>query len=180
MKPPPPARTAGDLRRYWEEGIPWDRYLTPTMEQHSLWDGVYQRVVLPDWAIVTAATLPVLKLLVIAADWCGDAANTIPVVARLVEATPGAELRIVERDRYPELIAQYLTNGSKSIPIIIALNTELREVGHWGPRPAELQAWVVQNKDMPKTHRYPRIRRWYAMDKGEATLREVLDAVRSS
>jgi hypothetical protein len=167
-----------DLRHYWQEATPWPLYLTPSMEHHALWEGVFRTAAIPDWAVATAKTLPVLRLLVIAEDWCGDAANTVPVLARLAEATPGGELRVLSRDRYPEVMAEYLTNGSKSIPIVIGLSADFEELGHWGPRPAELQGWVQENREMPKTHRYPRIRRWYAMDRGESTLRETLGALR--
>jgi hypothetical protein len=117
------------------------------------------------------------KLLVIAADWCGDASNTVPVVAKLAEAVPGLELRIIDRDANPEVMDRYLTNGSRSIPIIIALDENFQELGHWGPRPTELQAWVMTNRaTMPKPELYPLVRKWYARDRGETTLREVLQA----
>ena len=113
----------------------------------------------------------------IAEDWCGDASSTVPVLARLADAVPGLELRIILRDQYPEVMDQYLTNGSRSIPIVIALDEEFREVGHWGPRPRELQAWVMANRPtMPKAELYPKVRQWYARDQGETTLREVLEA----
>ena len=56
------------------------------------------------------------KLLVIAEDWCGDASNTVPVVAKLADAVPGLELRVILRDANPEVMDRYLTNGSRSIP----------------------------------------------------------------
>ena len=72
---------------------------------------------------------------------------------------------------------RYLTNGARAIPIVIALDAEFRELGHWGPRPTELQAWVMANKgSIPKSELYPQIRRWYARDRGQSTLREVLAA----
>ena len=56
------------------------------------------------------------------------------------------------------------------------LDADFNELGHWGPRPSELQQWVMENKDsIPKEERYPLVRRWYAEDKGESTLREVLE-----
>ena len=65
----------------------------------------------------------------------------------------------------------------RSIPIVIALNEEYDEVGHWGPRPTELQSWVMTNRQtIPKSELYPQVRRWYARDRGESTLREVLAA----
>jgi hypothetical protein len=91
-----------------------------------------------------------------------------------VESVPGLSLRILQRDENPELMDRYLTNGSRSIPIVIALDEEFNELGHWGPRPTELQAWVMANKDtMPKPERYKEVRRWYARDRGETTIREV-------
>jgi hypothetical protein len=70
---------------------------------------------------------------------------------------------------------RYLTNGSRSIPIIVALDREFHELGHWGPRPSELQAFVLANKGtVPKAELYPQVRRWYARDRGETTLRDVL------
>ena len=67
------------------------------------------------------------------------------------------------------------TNGSRSIPIVIALDQEFRTLGHWGPRPQEIQEWVVKNKDkIPSNDRYPMVRKWYARDRGLTTLKEVL------
>ena len=51
------------------------------------------------------------------------------------DAVPGLELRMLRRDQHPEVMDRYLTNGSRSIPIVIVLDEEFRELGHWGPRP---------------------------------------------
>jgi hypothetical protein len=60
---------------------------------------------------------------------------------------------------------------------VIALDEEFRELGHWGPRPRVLQAWVMANRVIvPKAELYPQVRQWYARDRGETTLREVLTA----
>ena len=86
-------------------------------------------------------------------------------------------LRVLRRDEHPELMDRYLTNGSRSIPIVIVLDENLCELGHWGPRPAELQAWVLENRPrVPKAELYPQVRKWYARDRGETTLREILAA----
>ena len=90
---------------------------------------------------------------------------------------PSLELRVIARDENLELMDQYLTNGSRSIPIVIVLNDEFEEVGHWGPRPTQLLAWVMANRaTTPKAELYPQVRKWYARDRGETTLREVLTA----
>ncbi len=167
-----------DYPRLWADAIPWDRFLNPAMALYRLWDGVYRHTRIPDWAIAAARALPPLRFLVINHDWCRDGASTTPWVARLA-ATAGGELRIALRDENPDLMNAYLTNGSGSIPLVIGLDADFRVRGHWGPRPVELQAWVLANKDtMPKEQRYIEMRRWYALDRGESTLREVLAAMR--
>ena len=167
-----------DFQALWEEALPWGSFFNQGMDQRNLWDGVYRHVKIPDWAITAAARPGGLRLLVISEDWCGDAANTVPVLAGLAERVPGVEFRILPRDQYPTVMDRYLTNGSRSIPIAIGLDQNFRELGHWGPRPSELQAWVMANKDtMPKDQRYAEARRWYARDKGHSTLREVLAAM---
>jgi hypothetical protein len=60
---------------------------------------------------------------------------------------------------------------------VVALDENFEELGHWGPRPSELQAWVMANRGtMAKSELYPQVRKWYARDRGETTLREVLEA----
>ena len=84
---------------------------------------------------------------------------------------------MLRRDQHPEVMDRYLTNGSRSIPIVIALDEELPRAGPLGPAPAELQAWVMANRPrVPKAELYPQVRQWYARDRGETTLREVLAA----
>jgi hypothetical protein len=167
-----------DFAALWTGATPWAEYLRAGMDQGELWRGVYDHVVIPAWAPEAFTAAPARKLLVLAADWCGDAANTVPVLARLAELVSGMELRVLERDSHPEVMARYLTSGSKSIPIAIALDAEFRELGHWGPRPAVLQEWVMANRAMiPTPQRYAYARRWYAKDRGESTLRELLAAV---
>jgi hypothetical protein len=162
----------------WTRAVPWPTFLRAGMEHYDLWRGIYDRVVLPGWAIEEFMRSPARKLMVIAADWCGDAANTVPVLARLADLIPGMELRILPRDDHPEVMNAYLTNGTRSIPIAIALDESMGILGHWGPRPTALQEWVIAHKKlMPSPQRYAYARRWYAKDKGETTLRELLAAI---
>jgi hypothetical protein len=139
--------------------------------------GVYRLAQIPEWARVAVPEGARRKLLVIAEDWCGDASNTVPIVAKLVDMVPGLDLRVVLRDQHPEVMNQFLTNGSRSIPIVIALTENFEEIGHWGPRPSQLQTWVLANKGiLQKGELYPLVRMWYAKDRGETTLKEVLEA----
>jgi hypothetical protein len=166
-----------DFKKLWEQALPFEDFVTACKAEHcGLWQGVYKLARIPEWARDAVPSGVERKLLVIAEDWCGDASNTVPVVAKFAESVPGLELRIIMRDANPEVMDQYLTNGARSIPIVIALDESFQEIGHWGPRPTELQSWVMANRGtIPKTELYPQVRKWYARDRGETTLREVLE-----
>ena len=167
-----------DFKELWDKALTFDAFVATCKAEHcGLWQGIYNLARVPDWALAAIPSGAQRKLLVIAEDWCGDASNTVPIIARFVSQIPEFELRVIMRDRYPEVMDQYLTNGSRSIPIVIVLDENFGEIGHWGPRPTELQAWVMANRaTMPKTELYPQVRKWYARDRGESTIREVLTA----
>jgi hypothetical protein len=170
-----------DYRKYWDAAFSWSDYLEREVREHrDLWHGVWQRARVPEWAREEGAPLGAgWKLLVISEDWCGDASNTVPVVAKLGEAL-GWEVRVVKRDEHPELMDAYLTNGSRSIPMTLVLRDDFTVAGQWGPRPAELQSFVLTEKraaTRPVGEIYRDVRLWYARDRGETTIREVLAIV---
>ena len=166
-----------DFRTLWRDALTYEAFLAGSTKHKGLWEGIYDITRLPAWATGALPSGLERKLLVVAEDWCGDASSTVPVLAKLAATVPGLELRVILRDQHPEVMDLYLTNGSRSIPIVIALDEQFRELGHWGPRPNELQAWVMANRlTVPKAELYPQVRQWYARDHGETTLREVLAA----
>ena len=142
----------------------------------ELWRAMVRRAAAPDDLVARARRLPPRRLLVLLEDWCGDAVNAVPVLAALADAAPPLELRVTGRDANPDLMDAHRTNGSRSIPVVIALDADFQELGWWGPRPAELQRWVLgDGQALPKEERYKEVRRWYARDRGRTTLLEVLD-----
>ena len=123
-----------------------------------------------------AATGRRWHLLALSADWCADAVSVLPWVDALTAAVPTLALRILERDANLDLMDAHLTNGkSRSIPVVIVYDAEGVEVGWWGPRPRELQAWVMspEAQAMPKEARFAEQRRWYTADQGRAILEEL-------
>lgn len=166
-----------DFRTLWSSAQTFAEFVAASTQHRGLWEGLHRTGRVPAWAIEAVPPGAGRRLLVLAEDWCGDAVNTVPVLERLAAAAPGMELRILRRDEHPEVMNQYLTNGARSIPIVIVLDEEFRELGHWGPRPRKLQAWVMANRQViPKAQLYPQVRKWYAKDRGETILREVLEA----
>lgn len=108
-----------------------------------------------DWILITE-------------PWCGDAAHVVPFIAKMAEESGNINLDIQLRDSEPFLIDQYLTNGGKSIPILIARNKSGEDLFVWGPRPKEAQALMLSNKksDLTNEEQKMALQAWYNKDKG--------------
>ncbi|MDP3773428.1 MAG: thioredoxin family protein [Gemmatimonadales bacterium] len=164
----------------WDRALTYEQFVKESKEHCALWTGVHRAARIPDWASERVAELGErFRVVVLAEDWCGDATNTVPVLAKWAELTPNVELRILRRDEHPEVMQRYLTDGTRSIPVAIVLTEAMDEIGWWGPRPAELQEWVKEQRRAGRTKLdfYPEVRRWYAKDKGETTLRELFEVM---
>lgn len=164
-----------DLKELWDGGFSFADFVADAAPEHrALWEGVYRSARVPEWALTPPAEKR--KLLVLAEDWCIDTSSTLPVLARWVEAVPGLELRILKRDEHPELMNRYLTDGTRSIPVVLILDREYHELGHWGPYAAPLHAWVREHKPpvLEKGEYVKGKRTWYAHDHGETTIREIM------
>jgi hypothetical protein len=123
-----------------------------------------------------------LYWIVLTESWCGDAAQNLPVFAKIAEANPNINLRILLRDENPKVINQYLTNGSASIPKLICLDENLNELGTWGPRPKFLQNWLYENKANPKMEMdelKKEFQIWYTKDKGQTLQKEMIISMKA-
>ena len=170
------------MRDRFESAPTFREYLETVRKNEELWRGVHDRVRLPADVVEEARSLPgIWQLLALSEDWCGDAVNILPVVSRFVEALPNVDLRVLARDENLDIMDAHLTNGrSRSIPIVIVYDKDFRERAWWGPRPSELQEWVMtEGMKMEPGPRYAQVRRFYARDKGKAIVAEVLDMLRS-
>ena len=108
--------------------------------------------------------------LVLTESWCGDAAQSLPVINKFAEANDKIDLKVVLRDENEDLMNEFLTNGSKSIPKLIVVDNDSEEVvGSWGPRSAKATKIVKDYKS-----KYGKIdaklktdlQNWYNQDKG--------------
>jgi hypothetical protein len=164
-------------RERFENAPNFPEYLDLVDKNRELWRGVWDRARIPEDVLEDARGIPGgWHLVALSEDWCGDAVNTLPVIARLAEEA-GWDMRVMSRDDNPDLMDTHLTNGrSRSIPVVIVYDEDFSEVGWWGPRPGEIQSWVMnEGLAMPSPERYKEVRRWYARDRGKTTLAELLD-----
>ncbi|NNK87826.1 MAG: thioredoxin family protein [Flavobacteriaceae bacterium] len=128
-------------------------------------------------------TLPEMDWLVITESWCGDAAHIMPVMRSLADGIPGTDLSIVLRDENPELMDQFLTNGARSIPKLIARKKENGDILFtYGPRPSEATRMVESYKEQHDSlsDKFKEdLQRWYNKDKGKTTASDLLGLLSS-
>lgn len=116
--------------------------------------------------------------IVLTESWCGDAGQTIPVINKVAELNPNIELKLLLRDDNDELMSEFLTNGGKSIPKLIAYDSESKTVlNTWGPRPSEATKLVNDYKEAhgKLTPEFKQdLQVWYNKDKGKNTAEDLL------
>lgn len=120
------------------------------------------------------------KILIISEPWCGDASATVPAVALFFEAA-GVEVRIFLRDSDTELINQFLTNGTQSIPKVLVLDEYLEVKDSWGPRPQYgnelLEKFKADEVAYPREEFYNDLQVYYAKNRGQDAINEILKLV---
>jgi hypothetical protein len=109
--------------------------------------------------------------LVIIEGWCGDGAQNVPVIEKLAAANDGIVTRYILRDENPDLMDEFLTDGSRSIPKMIAIDADTFQVlSTWGPRPAAAQRHFedLKSKGMQKADILELMQRWYNEDRSRS------------
>jgi thiol-disulfide isomerase/thioredoxin len=166
-----------DAARY--EAAPlFPAYLDSVVKLAELWQGMTRTAAVSAESVDRLRAVPgEWRLLALSEDWCGDCVSTLPMIARLAEQA-GMDFRVLGRDANPDLMDAHLTSGTRSIPVVMVLDSEFRGLTWWGPRPSVLQRWYrTEGLLLQKEDQSRRKRAWYARDRGRTTVGEVVDAV---
>jgi hypothetical protein len=108
---------------------------------------------------------------VIVESWCGDVPQNLPFMEAISQISDKIKLRIILRDENPEIMDQFLTNGTRSIPKLICFDPDTYDVaGTWGPRPVgatELVKDLLKDPEVTADMRKEAVQRWYLQNRGE-------------
>lgn len=118
--------------------------------------------------------------LVIAEGWCGDVAQILPIIKLMTDSIENIELKIVFRDENDTLMAEFLTNGARSIPKLIFLDENQNVINHWGPRPEGAKNLILDYKAEHGIVDEPAkiaLQKWYLEDKGISTMKEIVGLI---
>jgi hypothetical protein len=118
--------------------------------------------------------------MVLTEAWCGDSAQTLGCVAAMAAANPLIDLRFLPRDDNLDIMQRYLTQGTASIPKLVALDGAGHELFQWGPRPAPAAELFRRSRaaGASKEASLEKLHAWYARDRGESVGAEILKLLR--
>ncbi|SKC08887.1 Thioredoxin [Soonwooa buanensis] len=187
-----------EIKKYWDNAVDYNEYLreagerlgNPKDEQEAEFGEYYrlgiqrmnrmfEKYTPSEEDVATLAKKNFRgKILIISEAWCGDASQVIPVVVKFFEQF---DVRITYRDQEPSLIDSFLTDGGKSIPIVIFLDENLNYINHWGPRPKHgkelLEKYKANPETMSKDDFYVELQTYYAKNRGKDTVEELLQLI---
>lgn len=84
------------------------------------------------------------RVLVFCEPYCADCVINLPLIARLVDASPGAELRVTSHDKHKGAAARFPGRGGVSrIPTVVLLDSRWRLLGYWSERGASDREWML-------------------------------------
>lgn len=139
----------------------WDKTLKFSEEAVAKIKSIKQNI---EWVVLTES-------------WCGDAAPALPVLHKITELNPNISLSLILRDENLEVMNQFLTNGSMSIPKLITINEEEFVVATWGPRSINATQLVESFKEKhgALTPEFKQdLQVFYNKDKGQSVLQDIL------
>jgi hypothetical protein len=114
-----------------------------------------------------------LKWTVLVEAWCGDGAQIVPVITKIASLNSNIDFKIILRDENLDIMDKHLTNGARSIPILICEDESTnKEIGMWGSRPKKItemaRYFKLLNPTISHDEFIKHLHLWYAKDRGEA------------
>ena len=176
IAPPAPLDT---LSAIYRAGVSFQDFLGAAEAREQDWEANWSGAEL-DGAMVQRAIQAGggWRILAVAEDWCSDSVSSVPYIARLVEALPGVDLRVVTSGPGAWVMEQYRSpDGRGTTPTVLLLDPSGAEVGCWIEQPSTLQEWWLAPPASGETNR-DRLQRkmaWYAEDAGRQTVQEMVE-----
>ena len=123
-----------DAQRF-SKGLSWKDYMAQMGDTRARTEDNYAKSALTAEEQKAFSGMQGVKYaMMLAENWCGDVHRNSPLIAHIVEALPGAELRVFFRDQNADLRDTFLNNGYQSIPVVVFFDKDWNEIGRWMER----------------------------------------------
>lgn len=112
--------------------------------------------------------------------WCGDAAHSLGFIQKMADLNENISLEWKLRDENLDLMDQFLTNGGRSIPKLIAKDEAGNDLFDWGPRPSHIQTIYLdlRQKEVPYSEISVELQKLYNKDKGVSIQEEIIAKIK--
>lgn len=105
---------------------------------------VYQQLEFVRRAEAARASLGSSRILILTEEFCIDSVLNVPLIARLAEASPEAELRIVRRDDQRALAIEFPGRDRLSrLPTVVFFDHRGELQGYWSERSKRDHEWMA-------------------------------------
>jgi hypothetical protein len=173
------ALPADSLKTAYEGGQTWAAFYDAAERRRELWVRNWTNATVSEELVARARAAGSWRILVITEPGCSDSVNSVPYIAKLVEETPGLELRLVDSKMgRPWMEAHRSADGRAATPTVLVLDAEYEIRGCWIEQPAKLQAfWLPVVARGTTAEQLDEKMAWYAEDGGRETLRELVEVL---
>lgn len=178
-----PNHSASDsLRATFEKGQTWTDFYAAVDRRREVWERAWISTQIPESLAARARAAGKFRLLVITEYGCSDSANSVPVLARIAEAAPNIEMRLVKSATGRPWMEKYRTpDGRAATPTVLVLDDEFRIRSAWVEQPKELQAfWLPIIASKETGARFGEKAAWYTKDEGREIMRELVETIEAA
>lgn len=157
----------------------WESFYEGVDARRELWRQNWTGARIPEALAARARAVGPWRILVITEAGCSDSVSSVPYIAKLVEETPGLDLRVANStEGRPWMEAHRSPDGRASTPTVLVLDEEFRIRGCWIEQPVGLQGfWLPVVARGTMSEEVGEKFAWYAEDEGRETLRELVEVL---
>ena len=130
--------------------------------------------VAPELAVLLARIDKPQTWMLLTEPWCGDSAQCLPYISAMASLNTNIQLHLILRDENLDIMDDFLTNGSRSIPRLVIFDKDGNELVQWGPRPQEAQKVFMESKEAghAKPEILEKLHLFYGRNRGKALIAE--------
>ena len=174
-----PALAASDsLKAAFDGGQRWAEFYQAVDRRREVWDRAWTTTKIPDSLAARARAVGPMRILVITEPGCSDSANSMPVLARIVEAAPDLDMRLVSSAMGKPWMEMHRTpDGRTATPTVLVLDDQFRIRGCWVEQPKLLQDFWLPIVARKETGRFEEKMAWYVKDEGREIMRELVEVL---
>ncbi len=130
---------------------------------------------------ILSEKLSSIQVYIIMENWCGSSAANVPYIAKILETIPNVSITITPRDANEDFMNAYLSNGKKSIPIVVAFDKLGNELFVWGSATQKQTTYAstLQAQNLPFPDFIAAMKLWFADNNATAIEEDFTDILKS-